>query len=119
MSNTASAIRDRKGLIAATAAAITELRRLFEKERPDADGVRLSVKGGGCSGLSYALDFSPRREGDNVVEQDGISFYIDPKSTIYLKGIVLDFREGLAGKGFVFRNPNAASTCGCGESFSI
>ena len=60
-----------------------------------------------------------RDEGDNIVEQDGVRFYMDRKSTIYLKGIQLDFKEGLQGKGFVFQNPNATHTCGCGESFSV
>jgi iron-sulfur cluster assembly protein len=105
-------------LVSATEAAVRELKRLLESEQ-DADGIRLGVKGGGCSGLSYVLEFSRQREGDNIVEQDGVSFYLDRKSSIYLKGIVLDFKEGLSGKGFVFQNPNASSTCGCGESFSV
>jgi len=107
-----------RALVTATDAAIAELKRLLEAEQ-DADGIRLGVKGGGCSGLSYILEFSRTREGDNVIEQDGIRFYLDRKSSIYLKGIVLDFKEGLSGKGFVFQNPNASSTCGCGESFSV
>lgn len=107
-----------RALVTATDAAIRELKRLLESE-PQADGIRLGVKGGGCSGLSYVLEFSQNREGDNVVEQDGVRFLLDRKSAIYLKGIVLDFKEGLSGKGFVFQNPNASSTCGCGESFSV
>jgi len=108
-----------KPLVSATDGALRELRRLMEKEPPEVDGVRLAVKGGGCSGLSYVLEFGARRDGDNVVEQDGVRFLMDRKSSIYLKGIVLDYKEGLTGKGFVFQNPNAASTCGCGESFSV
>jgi len=108
-----------RALVQATDGAIAELRRLLEREGAAVDGVRLGVKGGGCSGLSYVLEFSAEREGDNVVEQDGIRFLMDRKSSIYLKGIVLDYQEGLTGKGFVFRNPNASSTCGCGESFSV
>lgn len=107
-----------KALVSATSGAIAELKRLMERET-DVDGVRLAVKGGGCSGLSYVLEFSRQREGDNVVEQDGIRFLMDRKSSIYLKGIVLDYKEGLNSKGFVFQNPNATSTCGCGESFSV
>lgn len=107
-----------KQLVSATDGAVRELKRLMESES-DVDGVRLGVKGGGCSGLSYVLEFSKEREGDNIVEQDGIRFLMDRKSTIYLKGIVLDYKEGLEGKGFVFTNPNATSTCGCGESFSV
>jgi iron-sulfur cluster assembly protein len=108
-----------KALVSATEGAIRELKRLREKESTDVDGVRLAVKGGGCSGLSYVLEFGKTREGDHVVEQDGIRFLMDRKSSIYLKGIVLDYKEGLNSKGFVFQNPNASSTCGCGESFSV
>jgi iron-sulfur cluster assembly protein len=108
-----------KGLISATDGALTQLKRLMERESPEIDGVRLGVKGGGCSGLSYVLEFGKQREGDNIVERDGIRFLMDRKSAIYLKGIVLDYKEGLNGKGFVFTNPNASSTCGCGESFSV
>ena len=108
-----------KALIQATDGAIEELKRLLEKEGAGVDGVRLGVKGGGCSGLSYVIEFSKKRDGDNALEQDGVTFLMDRKSAIYLKGIVLDYKEGLKGKGFVFQNPNASSTCGCGESFSV
>ncbi|MDX9971689.1 MAG: iron-sulfur cluster assembly accessory protein [FCB group bacterium] len=106
-----------RALVSATESAIRELKRLLDSEKTE--GIRLAVKGGGCSGLSYILEFSEHREGDNEVEQDGVRFFMDRKSSIYLKGIVLDFKEGLSGKGFVFQNPNASSTCGCGESFSV
>ena len=108
-----------KNIVSATESAVIELRRLLDNEAAEVTGVRMAVKGGGCSGLSYVLDFDKQRDDDNVVEQDGIAFYMDRKSTIYLKGIQLDFKEGLQGKGFVFQNPNASSTCGCGESFSV
>lgn len=108
-----------RSLIVATSAAIEELRRLSQSEGQGKDGVRLGVKGGGCSGFSYVIEFDGRREGDTVIEQDGVAFLVDRKSSIYLKGIVLDFRSGLKGKGFAFQNPNASSTCGCGESFSV
>jgi iron-sulfur cluster assembly protein len=108
-----------KKLVTVTDRAAEELGRLAEKEESGSDGVRLAVKGGGCSGLSYVLEFSGERDGDNVLEHGGIRFYMDRKSAIYLKGIVLDYKEGLDGKGFVFQNPNASSTCGCGESFSV
>ncbi len=114
-----STIETPQTLVSATPSAIDELRRLISSEGDTVTGVRMAVKGGGCSGLSYVLDFDREREGDNVVEQDGIHIYMDRKSTIYLKGIVLDYKEGLKGKGFVFENPNASSTCGCGESFSV
>lgn len=109
----------RKPLVRISERAVNELKRLIDKDQPDGDGVRLGVKGGGCSGLSYVLDFSSAREGDHIVEVDGLRFYLDRKSAIYLKGVQLDFKEGLKGKGFVFANPNATSSCGCGESFSV
>jgi iron-sulfur cluster assembly protein len=114
-----TSIQQPKAIVSATEGAVSELKRLMEREAAEVDGVRLAVKGGGCSGLSYVLEFSKLRDGDNIVEQDGVRFLMDRKSAIYLKGIVLDYKEGLKGKGFVFSNPNASSTCGCGESFSV
>lgn len=97
-----------------------EVLQIFEKEGMSADrGLRLSVVGGGCSGLSYEMDFSEIRPNDTLIEYEGFTVVLDPKSTIYLKGITLDFQDGLQGKGFVFSNPNATNTCGCGESFSV
>lgn len=110
------------GLVVITDKAATEARRLFEGEHAaDATktGLRLGVKGGGCSGLSYSLLFDGAKANDYVIDLEGLPVYVDPKSAIYLKGIVLDFQDGLEGKGFVFSNPNATSTCGCGESFSV
>lgn len=106
-------------LVTATPGALAHLKRLLAQEEGPANGVRLGVKGGGCSGLSYVLEFGVAQEHDNVFEQDGVTFFLDRKSAIYLKGIVLDYKEGLNSKGFVFTNPNASSTCGCGESFSV
>lgn len=111
--------RAQRALVAATPEAVQELKKLHATEGQGKDGVRLGVKGGGCSGFSYVLEFDARRDGDNVIEQDGVVFLIDRKSAIYLKGILLDYRGGLRGKGFVFRNPNATNTCGCGESFAV
>lgn len=109
----------RAALIEVTPEALDELRRL-QAEAPEAvDGIRLGVKGGGCSGFSYLLEFSARRDSDRVLDIEGVRFLMDPKSAIYLKGIVLDYKKGLKGRGFVFQNPNASSTCGCGESFSV
>lgn len=82
-------------------------------------GLRLAVKGGGCSGLSYDLQFTSQEDKDTVFEHDGYKIFMDAKSMIYLKGMSLDFQDGLQGKGFQFINPNATSTCGCGESFSM
>jgi iron-sulfur cluster assembly protein len=99
--------------------AITEVRRMMHKEGVEAAGLRVGVKGGGCSGLSYNLTFeTQQRTGDKVFERDGIKLFCDLKSYIYLNGTVLDYDSGLMGKGFVFMNPNAKKSCGCGSSFS-
>jgi len=91
-----------------------------ENKIPENHGLRLSVKGGGCSGLSYVLGFDEHpRETDTVLERQGVTVYIDPKSLFYLSGTVLDFSDGLNGKGFVFNNPQATKTCGCGSSFGV
>jgi iron-sulfur cluster assembly protein len=83
-------------------------------------GLRVAVKGGGCSGLTYDLSItSEERETDKVVEQYGVKVMVDKKSYIYLVGTQLDFSDGLNGKGFTFTNPNAKKSCGCGTSFSV
>jgi iron-sulfur cluster assembly protein len=83
-------------------------------------GLRVGVKGGGCSGLTYVMGFDPEfKEGDTIIEQDNIKLYVDGKSLFYLMGTELDFTDGLNGKGFTFNNPNAKKTCGCGESFGV
>ena len=82
--------------------------------------VRVGVEGGGCSGLSYKLDFdNAMKPDDKVFEDKGIKIVVDKKSFLYLLGTELEFTDGLNGKGFQFNNPNATRTCGCGESFSI
>tara|TARA_B100000686_G_scaffold213738_1_gene220724 strand:+ start:3198 stop:3539 length:342 start_codon:yes stop_codon:yes gene_type:complete len=96
-----------------------EVKKLIEKENKPGVGLRLGVKGGGCSGLSYELTFTSEEKGDTTLALDHFNVFIDAKSMIYLKGMMLDFEGGLQGKGFVFKNPNATSTCGCGESFSV
>lgn len=83
-------------------------------------GLRVAVKGGGCSGLTYDLDITgDELESDKVVEQHGVKAMVDKKSYIFLVGTVLDFSDGLNGKGFTFENPNAKKACGCGTSFSV
>jgi iron-sulfur cluster assembly protein len=83
-------------------------------------GIRVSVKGGGCSGLSYDLTFDKTEQpGDHVFEEDGVKVYVGAKSLLYLIGTVLEFSDGLNGKGFQFNNPNASRTCACGESFAV
>ena len=84
------------------------------------DYVRVGVKSGGCSGLSYELNFDDKiDEGDKVFEDNSIRIVVDKKSFLYLVGTTLEYSGGLNGKGFVFNNPNAQRTCGCGESFSL
>ncbi|EAR02675.1 HesB/IscA family protein [Maribacter sp. HTCC2170] len=84
------------------------------------DYVRVGVKSGGCSGLSYELDFDNKiNETDKVFEDNAVRILVDKKSFLYLVGTVLEYSGGLNGKGFVFNNPNAQRTCGCGESFSL
>ncbi|MFQ5708316.1 MAG: iron-sulfur cluster insertion protein ErpA [bacterium] len=108
-------------MITVTTKAVAEIKKLLEQEDTDGlIGLRVGVKGGGCSGLSYYLDFAKEaREGDKIIETDGIKVLLDPKSALYLKGTELDFSDGLNGTGFTFRNPNAQRTCGCGSSFSV
>lgn len=94
---------------------------LIKQENKPADSfIRVGVDSGGCSGLSYKLEFdNVMREGDQVFEDKGLKIVIDRKSFLYLAGTELDYTGGLNGKGFVFNNPNASRTCGCGESFSV
>jgi len=83
-------------------------------------GIRVAVKGGGCSGLTYDLIITDKElESDKIVEQHGVKVMVDKKSYIYLVGTELEFSDGLNGKGFIFQNPNATKTCGCGTSFSV
>jgi len=97
---------------------ILELKQ--EENRTENENIRVSVKGGGCSGLMYDLDFdSAQSETDHVFEDKGVKILVDRKSLLYLAGTTLEFTDGLNGKGFQFVNPNANRTCGCGESFSV
>ncbi len=104
-----------------TEKAAQEVKKIMsENNVPEAYGLRVGVKGGGCSGLTYTLGFDgEQKEGDTVIENNGIKLFVDGKSLFYLSGTELDFTDGLNGKGFIFNNPNAAKTCGCGESFGV
>lgn len=103
-----------------TVAANIQIRKLMREGDLDGCDLRISVEGGGCSGLSYKLDFvNERNPEDQIFPQDGFNIIVNPKSFLYVFGTVLDHSEGLNGKGFVFNNPNATRTCGCGESFSV
>ncbi len=107
-------------MVTLTNNAVHEVKRLLEKDGKVGHALRLLVKGGGCSGLSYDLDFDAKvSEKDNVFEFDGLKVVVDPKSYLFLTGIELDFSGGLNGKGFQFMNPNATRSCSCGESFSV
>jgi iron-sulfur cluster assembly protein len=91
-----------------------------EGKNPTEAFIRVGVKGGGCSGLSYELTFdNDLQDTDKIFEDNGMKVVVDKKSFLYLVGTELDYSGGLNGKGFVFNNPNASRTCGCGESFSV
>jgi iron-sulfur cluster assembly protein len=94
---------------------------LIKRENhPENTFIRVGVDGGGCSGLSYKLEFDNQlKEGDQMFEDKGIKIVVDRKSFLYLVGTELEYTGGLNGKGFIFKNPNANRTCGCGESFSV
>jgi iron-sulfur cluster assembly protein len=105
-----------------TPSAVNRIRAVLAKEGISSElgGLRLGVKGGGCSGLSYAIGFDAApRERDNIFTFEGVRVFIDPKSFVYLKGMTLDYEETLMRQGFNFHNPNSARSCGCGTSFSI
>ncbi|MBI3589976.1 MAG: iron-sulfur cluster assembly accessory protein [Candidatus Melainabacteria bacterium] len=106
-------------IVNVTSTALEELKRLIQKETDNPDGVRLSLLAGGCSGLSYHLQFDKLKEKDYIDNLDGLKIIIDPKSALYINGITLDYQGGLNGRGFVFSNPNATKSCGCGTSFSV
>lgn len=91
-----------------------------EENKPEGTFIRVGVDGGGCSGLMYNLEFDTvLKEGDKEFEDNGIRVVVDRKSFLYLVGTELDYTGGLNGKGFIFKNPNASRSCGCGESFSV
>ncbi|MEW6510234.1 MAG: iron-sulfur cluster assembly accessory protein [Bacteroidota bacterium] len=107
--------------ISLTEKAANQVRKLkADNSVPESHGLRVGVKGGGCSGLTYVLGFDEKPgEKDKVFTAHGVTVFIDPKSLFYLSGTVLDFSDGLNGKGFVFNNPQASRTCGCGSSFGV
>jgi len=96
------------------------LLHLIEKDGVEKKFVRVGVESGGCSGLSYKLDFdNTKNDDDELIDNNKIKLLVNKKSVLYLAGTTLEFSDGLNGKGFVFNNPNANRTCGCGESFSL
>ncbi len=105
-------------MIRLTERAIKAVQALAEEKAEEGQMLRLSVKAGGCSGMEYAMEFTFPEESDDRCEQDGLSYLVDRKSLALLEGSEVDFDDGLSGKGFEIRNPNAESTCGCGRSFA-
>lgn len=103
-----------------TGSAISEIIRLAGEEGFDKSKfLRVGVKGGGCSGMTYILEFDEMKSNDQLFETDGISFIVDKAHGIYLLGMEVNWEGGLNSRGFTFKNPNASSTCGCGTSFAV
>ena len=111
-----------KKMIKVTSGARIKVSQLMKEEgfNPDVDYIRVGVKSGGCSGLSYDLTFDNlQSDQDRLFEDNQVRILVDKKSLLYLLGTTLEYSGGLNGKGFIFNNPNAQRTCGCGESFSL
>ena len=110
-----------EGPISLTAKAVRMIALTREEEKLDpVSGLRVAVRGGGCSGLEYALDFElDARETDHVIEYEGLRVFVDPVSARYLQGTQIDYTMGATGAGFKFNNPNASGSCGCGSSFAV
>lgn len=106
-------------MITVTPQAAHEMNRLLKEKGREEWGLRVGVKGGGCSGLSYSMDLEEEpAEHDRVFEVNGVRIFCDPKSYLYLNGLELDYSDQLMGGGFRFNNPNATQSCSCGQSFS-
>ncbi len=102
-----------------TTGAVVQLKRIMEEQNvPDGYGLRIGVKGGGCSGFSYILGFDVQKESDQIYQIQGLKVLMEKSHGIYLLGMEIDWVEGLNNRGFTFTNPNASDTCGCGTSFS-
>ena len=107
-------------MVTVTDTAAAKIRSLLDTEGKEESGLRVAVTGGGCSGFQYKLEFADSPgDLDQIVESNGVKVFVDPKSSLYLSGVILNFDDGLMGSGFQVENPNARTTCGCGESFSI
>ena len=106
--------------VSLTEGAVKEVKKLMDQQELGPDfGLRLGVEGGGCSGMNYVLGFDQTKDGDSEYEIEGIRVFMHKAHGLYLAGMQVDFQQGLNARGFVFNNPNAASTCGCGTSFSV
>lgn len=103
-----------------TDGAVKEIKRILSQPEVTAtQGLRIGVKGGGCSGMSYIMGVEEKQEGDYEFEHEGVKIFMNKSHSMYLMGMKIDFGQGLNARGFEFINPNASSTCGCGESFSV
>jgi iron-sulfur cluster assembly protein len=109
-------------MITLTDSAAREIESIIKDQELDRASVRLrvGVKGGGCSGFSYILDLTEnQKDTDETFDNDGVTVIVDPKSLLYLNGTTIDFKDEVMGRGFVFQNPNATTSCGCGSSFAV
>ena len=105
-------------MITLTESAVQQIRKLAEEKASEGQRLRILVEAGGCSGFEYGMSFDGAKGGDEQLESNGVEFLVDATSFEYLDGCEVDFDDGLSGKGFEVRNPNASSTCGCGRSFN-
>jgi iron-sulfur cluster assembly protein len=111
--------KDSEEAVILTERAVRQILKIKEDERiPDDQYLRVGVKGGGCSGMSYILGFDHKNDFDTELDREGMIVIVDKRHLIYLGGTVVDFKDGLDARGFTFQNPRAATTCGCGSSFS-
>jgi len=119
LESTPTPITENTPLLVLTDTAIEKV-KYFARTMPDSEGkpLRVFIQGGGCSGFQYGFTFDEKKDGDNVVEQGGITVLVDPQSATYLKGSTVNYIEDFRGAGFSVENPNATGGCGCGKSFS-
>lgn len=116
---TGTATQAKRAPIGISGRAAEEIRKIMTtKEIPEGFSLRVGVRGGGCSGMSYILGFDRMRDHDTSFEIEGITVYMDKRHGLYLMGTVVDYHDGLNARGFTFENPNATKTCGCGSSFA-
>jgi iron-sulfur cluster assembly accessory protein len=107
-------------MLTVTEQAVTKVKELLAKDEREGYGLRVAVRGGGCSGFEYGLTWeNQQQDNDTVMEFDGLKVYVDAMSNLYLDGVQIDYVDGLVESGFKIENPNATGTCGCGHSFSV
>jgi iron-sulfur cluster assembly protein len=103
--------------VSLTESAAKHIAEILGQANPENKGLRIYVETGGCSGMSYAMEISPRKTGDEVFAAHGVNLFVEERGLVYLAGSVIDYKDGLSGAGFRITNPNAKQTCGCGKSF--